>query len=456
MDVEGCSGSTPIANVGPAKSACIHKFNCRLGIQTFFTLMCTKVSICFFLLRIPTSRAFIRPLQASIIVLIVSNIILTFIWIFQCWPVALAWDSTVPGRCFSRQFLLNLILAQAIISVVSDFALALCPIIILRNVRMRRRQKVGLCLLMGLGVIVGVCCVIRTAFNGGALPTDATFGGITNWFWRLFEVQLGIVCACIPPIIPGYKWAKQKLERSWHSQDTTLTSDNLRPPVVTIGDPARDSPDLEQERRGRGLQSEIPRSEKALLGKALNGKGVSPDGISPDGFGEKHSDEDLGKKTSQKGMRTFFNNDTNHEEERRVASPTRVIPQVRAAKRRSQNISFSRRDLKHQAPLSPPQKAHGDAADDIPHLLVTPAEAGRPAFAPRTVGSTSTQSMVTETDDPVRPLDFVDLQPRQFERNRGLFARILDMKRSSWTSWMSSNSSRGGGSQGASVTDSVV
>ena len=46
-------------------------------IQTFATLMWTKVSICLFLLRVPTSKALIRPLQAAVVFLILSNVVLT-------------------------------------------------------------------------------------------------------------------------------------------------------------------------------------------------------------------------------------------------------------------------------------------------------------------------------------------------------------------------------------------
>ena len=44
---------------------------------------------------------------------------------------------------------------------------------------------------MGLGVIVGACCIVRTVLNFQSIPLDSTYGGIDNWFWRLFEVQLG-------------------------------------------------------------------------------------------------------------------------------------------------------------------------------------------------------------------------------------------------------------------------
>lgn len=84
-------------------------------IQTFASLMWTKVSICLFLMRIPVSKAYIRPLQAGVVILVVSNVILTLLWILQCTPIAAAWNLELKGRsqCFSRGQLQRIIIAQA-------------------------------------------------------------------------------------------------------------------------------------------------------------------------------------------------------------------------------------------------------------------------------------------------------------------------------------------------------
>ena len=76
--------------------------------------MFTKVSICLFLLRITITAAFIRPLQAAIAVLIVSNVVLTLLWILQCTPhLDKAWNDKVSGKCFSKGQLERIIIAQA-------------------------------------------------------------------------------------------------------------------------------------------------------------------------------------------------------------------------------------------------------------------------------------------------------------------------------------------------------
>lgn len=138
--------------------------------QTFATLTFTKISICLLLLRITITKSFIRPLYAAIFVLAVSNIVLSLVWILQCRPhLDKAWNTKMPGKCFSKGQLERIIISQAsqlrfpskrsclahqtVISIISDFFLSAFPILILRKVQISFRSKVGLYLLMGLGVM---------------------------------------------------------------------------------------------------------------------------------------------------------------------------------------------------------------------------------------------------------------------------------------------------------------
>ena len=96
-----------------------------------------------------------------------------------------------------------------VISIISDFFLSAFPILILRKVQIRLRDKVGLCLLMGLGVITGSLSIVRTVLNNQTESDDPTWDVIPNWYWRSWEVFFGIAAACIPALRPGYKWCKR-------------------------------------------------------------------------------------------------------------------------------------------------------------------------------------------------------------------------------------------------------
>lgn len=75
--------------------------------------MWTKVSICLFLRRIPVTKVLVNPLDYAVAFLILSNFVLTILWIDQCRPVDAAWNSNIQGFCFSKGQLEQIILVQA-------------------------------------------------------------------------------------------------------------------------------------------------------------------------------------------------------------------------------------------------------------------------------------------------------------------------------------------------------
>ncbi|KAL8989785.1 MAG: hypothetical protein Q9169_008280 [Polycauliona sp. 2 TL-2023] len=181
------------------------KYSYGEWIQGFQTLTLTKLSICILLLRIPVEKHLIRPIQGAMAFLIITNIVLTLLWIFQCNPIAGSWNKMTPATCFTDAQLLRIIISQAIISIISDFALALFPIELLRKVQIQRRTKIGLCILMSLGLITAACCTVRTVMNWQNIGSDPTWTSVVNWYWRTWEVSIGIVAASIPPLRPAYR-----------------------------------------------------------------------------------------------------------------------------------------------------------------------------------------------------------------------------------------------------------
>ena len=217
-------------------------------------------------------------MQCAVAFLILSNVVLTMIWIMQCQPIRAAWDDS--GICLSREDRQAVILTQAIISCVSDFAFAAFPIVILWRVQIDRKTKLGLWVLMGLGFITGGCCLVRTVLNNDALALDATYDGIVNWGGRLFEVTLGIIAACVPTLRPGYKWVVSRIKgergpldsnirmglkeqrKSWVENTTQSTEstkpmqpvekgelgDTMKEDLIREGIVKRDQPDIEKGR----------------------------------------------------------------------------------------------------------------------------------------------------------------------------------------------------------------
>lgn len=116
----------------------------------------------------------------------------------------------------------GIILAQAVISIISDFAFAAFPILFLWRVQIDLKTKIGLWVLMCLGFITGACCLVRTVLNNQSVPLDGTYDGIINWLWRLFEVQIGIIAACIPTLRPLYLWVLRRIGGDTQGLDTNI------------------------------------------------------------------------------------------------------------------------------------------------------------------------------------------------------------------------------------------
>ncbi|KAL1887359.1 hypothetical protein Sste5346_010269 [Sporothrix stenoceras] len=180
-------------------------------------LMATKTSILIFYLRLSKNTVWILRLGSYIVLIIVNvaGIVLTFINIFQCRPVAAAFKD-VPGQCIP---LLTEFICSAPVNIVTDLAILALPIPVLTGMRLPTRQKTILVLTFALGIFVAIVDVVRIyylqqAINivrpGSSSDPNSIFGDGTDFawnasfsfMWSAVEVNVGITCACIPTLKP--------------------------------------------------------------------------------------------------------------------------------------------------------------------------------------------------------------------------------------------------------------
>lgn len=94
-----------------------------------------------------------------------------------------------------------LIFATAAINIIFDVAVILLPIPKLWSLSIATRKKVAVCITFCIGLFVTLCSIIR-------LRTLAVWGNAPNvtWLynpiaiWSNTEINLGVVCACMPAI----------------------------------------------------------------------------------------------------------------------------------------------------------------------------------------------------------------------------------------------------------------
>lgn len=179
--------------------------------------MATKTSILVFYLRLArnTKKSLRIASYVTLAVVNVAGVVLTLLNVFQCSPVAAVFGAA-DGECIA---LVTLYLASAPVNVITDLAILILPIPILTGMHLPQKQKTFLVAAFGLGVFVTVVDVVRIFYlqqastdkgNGLAPSAVPMIGDQANfaWFaslslmWSAVEVNVGIICACIPTLKP--------------------------------------------------------------------------------------------------------------------------------------------------------------------------------------------------------------------------------------------------------------
>lgn len=151
----------------------------------------------------------------------VGGLVLTLLNIFQCRPVSKTFNvHNDPPKCIP---IITLYLTSAPITIVTDVIILVLPIPMLTGMHMPRRQKNILVFTFALGIFVMIVDVIRVYFLQQAMvhvssltasPTssiglgdekDFAFVVSYSLMWTAVEVNVGIVCACIPTLKPIVK-----------------------------------------------------------------------------------------------------------------------------------------------------------------------------------------------------------------------------------------------------------
>ncbi|GAB1317805.1 Rhodopsin domain-containing protein [Madurella fahalii] len=164
----------------------------------------TKASILAFFLRFAIAdRALRYAVYFVAFVTIGYSTPVAFAWIYQCQPIALYWDRSLTGSCINIQAMYN---ASCILNTVTDLAVLVLPIWILRHLHIPLSKKIGVTLiLMTGGFVCGVSAARTVNVLLGYKNPDLTWLYSTNLIWFMAEMYVGIICACLPSLRPFFK-----------------------------------------------------------------------------------------------------------------------------------------------------------------------------------------------------------------------------------------------------------
>lgn len=127
-------------------------------------LQTSKTSFAVTLLRVVTKSWQIWALWA---IIITNNAVLgidAILTIASCTPVAKKWRFELPGRCLPTSVVVYFSVFVGIYSGLMDITLATFPMVLLQPLKMKRKEKIGICIAMSLGFFAGVAAFIKSAY----------------------------------------------------------------------------------------------------------------------------------------------------------------------------------------------------------------------------------------------------------------------------------------------------
>ncbi|KAH8591910.1 hypothetical protein B0O99DRAFT_718424 [Bisporella sp. PMI_857] len=187
------------------------------GVFYGLSFLSVKVSILLLYLRLSPYRPFRIAVWVVMIATIVYSILGSFEFLFNCQPIAKNWDVTLDGKCID---VTKILMTHGSLTIVTDIAMLILPITLVRKLKLPLKQKVALAGLFMTGTLVCIVSGIRLKTIADLIRSpDFTWVGADNSVWTIMEMCIGVICACLPTFKPFLRRHFPKLiGSSYHSE----------------------------------------------------------------------------------------------------------------------------------------------------------------------------------------------------------------------------------------------
>ncbi|KAJ5501178.1 hypothetical protein N7453_005995 [Penicillium expansum] len=181
-----------------------------------FTIAPAKISILLFYVRIFPVRKFRIFAYILGAVVLGHGIGVLLAAIFQCSPIAYAWDKTiVGGSCFNQQAFFRFVSPP---NIITDVLILVMPLPYVWRLHTHIGQKVALTGVFLLGSLGTIASILRmTIFFQESAFADPTWTSVNLGIWTILESGIIIIAACLPSVWPLIS----KILRRQHSTDST-------------------------------------------------------------------------------------------------------------------------------------------------------------------------------------------------------------------------------------------
>jgi len=239
-----------------------------------------KASICISLLRITMKPLFRVILLALIVLSCISTLIACIVVWATCRPMAFTWDKTIDGgKCSSLEMTIALSYVVSGVNIVTDWTCAIMPALILWDVQMRRKLKISVCVILGMGAIASTATLVRLkAIPSYRNTTDHLYGICEIAIWSVVEIGFGIIAGSIATLKPLFnKIFGSTTDPNSYANDRTSRP---FPGSYRLRDVSKCGLDTTVTARGDNDRSDISEEDTASQRRIL--RGVTADRSSPE------------------------------------------------------------------------------------------------------------------------------------------------------------------------------
>ncbi|KAF2036556.1 hypothetical protein EK21DRAFT_83513 [Setomelanomma holmii] len=168
-------------------------------IVYYLSLGLTKGSIVLQYLRVFTTKKFQISAWVIMGVVVTYTLWTVFSSIFACRPIRAFWTRE-KASCINQ---FAMWFTNAAINIVTDFAIIILPIPVIRSLNLGRRQKIALISIFAVGGFVCVVSILRLqSLVAISNSSDPTYDNPPAATWSSVETNVGIICSCLPLLRP--------------------------------------------------------------------------------------------------------------------------------------------------------------------------------------------------------------------------------------------------------------
>lgn len=138
-----------------------------LTIGEFFAVLALQVSKTSFAVTLLRLAARTWHIWALWIIIVSLNIVMgidAIIIFASCIPAEKIWEPTIAGKCWDPSYVVNVSIFAGVYSGFMDLLLALFPMILLRPLRIDRKEKIGVCIAMSMGVFAAIAAFVKSSY----------------------------------------------------------------------------------------------------------------------------------------------------------------------------------------------------------------------------------------------------------------------------------------------------